>query len=72
MKSEMDLMKMDERQRQAWFRANRILFMTVGVVWLGMIGWELAHGETPLFLIVMVPLFAALRFVLYRSFLRSP
>ena len=71
MKSEMDLLKMDERQRLAWFRANRVLLLTVGGVWLGMIAWELAHDRTPIFLIVMVPLFALLRFGLYRFFLRT-
>ena len=65
MKSEMDLMRMDERQRLHWFRANRATLMVVGVVWLLMIAFELYEGRTPGFLIVMVPIFASIRFGFY-------
>jgi len=43
-KTEMDAMGMDERQRNAWLQANRLTLMLVGVTWLGMIAWELAAG----------------------------
>ena len=68
MKTEMEVMDMDERQRLCWFRANRATLMVVGVCWLGMIAWELAHQRTPLFLIAMVPLFAIVRFGFYRFY----
>jgi len=70
MKTEMDILNMDERQRLAWFRANRVILLTVGMVWLGMIAWEILHHRTPLFMIVMIPIIAAMRFGLYRYFLR--
>jgi hypothetical protein len=70
-KTEMDAMGMDERQRNAWLQANRLTLMLVGVTWLGMIAWELAHQRMPLFLILMVPVFAALRFGLYLVYARS-
>jgi hypothetical protein len=65
MKSEMDLMRMDERQRLHWLRANRATLMFVGVVWLLMIAFELSEGRTPGFLIVMVPIFGGVRFGFY-------
>jgi hypothetical protein len=65
MRNEMDLMNMDERQRLAWFMANRGTVIAVGAVWLGMIGWELTHGRVPTFLLIMVPVIAALRAGLY-------
>jgi hypothetical protein len=68
MRSEIDVLKMDERQRDAWLRANRLTLMAVGVTWIGMILWELAHDRVPVFLILMVPVFAGLRFGLYRHF----
>lgn len=70
MRTEMDLLNMDERQRLAWFMANRGTLVAVGAVWLGMIGWELVHNRMPTFLLVMVPVFALLRaglFALYSS-----
>jgi hypothetical protein len=71
MKTEMDVMKLDERQRSAWFQANRVTLMLVGITWLGMICWELYQQRTPVFLIVMVPVFALLRFGFYRYYSRS-
>jgi hypothetical protein len=68
MNNEMDVMRMDERQRLSWLRANRLTLMAVGVVWLGMIGWQLGHGVVPWFLIAMVPAFAAIRAVAYRRY----
>jgi hypothetical protein len=65
MKNEMELMNMDERQRLAWFMANRGTVIAVGAVWIGMIGWELTHGRVPTFLMIMVPVFALLRAGLY-------
>ena len=70
MKSEMVLMNMDERQRLAWFMANRGTLIGVGSVWIGMIAWELTHSRVPTFLLVMVPVFALFRlglFLLYSS-----
>jgi len=68
----MDIMQMDERQRLAWFMANRGTLLTVGAVWIGMIGWELTHGRMPSFLLIMVPVFALLRAVLYRWYCARP
>jgi len=68
MPSEMDALQMDERRRLAWLLANRATLMIVGLVWLGLIGWDLVHGRTPWFLIVMVPVFAGLRALLYRVY----
>jgi fatty acid desaturase len=72
MPNEMDVLRMDERQRDSWLRANPSTLMLVGLVWLGMIGWELTHHTTPWFLILMVPVFGILRFASYRSYQRLP
>lgn len=72
MGTEMDVMGMDERQRSAWLRANRVTLMLVGLTWLGMIAWEFAHARFPVFLIVMVPVFALVRALAYRYFQRTP
>ena len=69
MKSEMDVLSMDERQRLSWLRANRVTLMFVGLVWLGLIAWELSSGKTPWFLIAMVPVFGLFRFATYKYFL---
>ncbi len=68
MKSEMDAMKMDERKRLHWLRANRLTLIIVGIVWVGMIAWEFLHNETPYFLIGMVPVFALIRLVGYKLY----
>jgi len=34
-------------------------------------GWELLHQRTPVFMLVMVPVLAVLRLVLYRYYLRN-
>lgn len=68
MRSEMDALRMDERQRIAWLQANRVTLMLVGLTWLGMIVWELAHDRRPVFLTIMVPVFAAVRLALYKAF----
>ena len=70
MTTEMDLLHMDERQRTAWLQANRVTLWVVALVWLGMIGWELAEGRAPVFLMAMVPGFALVRFVAYRWYQR--
>lgn len=72
MTSEMDVMRMDERQRTAWFLANRATLMIVGIVWIGMIFWELAHRRVPYFMVAMVPVFALIRFAFYRRYVRVP
>ncbi len=64
MKTEMDILHMDEHQRLAWYLANRGTLVAVGTAWIGMIGWELVHGRLPAFLIIMVPVFALLRYAL--------
>ena len=71
MRTEMDLMHMDERQRLHWLRANRATLMVVGVVWLMMIAFELTEGRTPGFLIVMVPIFAGIRFGFFYYYARD-
>jgi len=69
MKTEMDMLRMDERQRMAWLFANRATLFLVGVVWIAMIAFELSRHHTPYFLIVMVPVFAAVRLISYRLYL---
>lgn len=58
---EMDLLRMDERQRLAWLMANRGTLITVGAAWIGLIVWELAHQRSPLLLVLVVPLVAMVR-----------
>ena len=70
MKTEMDVMAMDERQRSCWLAANRLTLLLVGLLWIGLIVWELAHDRLPLFLIVMVPVIALIRLAAYRFYLR--
>lgn len=72
MTTEMDIMAMDERQRSAWLKANRVTLMLVGLTWIGMIVWELAFGRFPAFLLTMVPVFALVRFLTYRHYQRTP
>ena len=71
MKTEMDALRMDERQRFAWLMANRGTLFAVGATWIGMIALELAQGRAPVFLIVMVPVFALVRFGLYFYYSRA-
>jgi hypothetical protein len=71
MTSEMDVLNMDERQRTSWLLANRVTLMVVGVIWLGMIAWDLAHARVPTFLIAMVPVIAVVRFVTYQYYQHS-
>ena len=65
MKSEMDVLGMDERQRLCWLYANRAMIFIIGAIWLGIIGYELAMGRMPLFMIVMVPVLALARLFIY-------
>lgn len=71
MRTEMDVMRLDERQRLNWLLANRATLMTVGVVWLLMIAFEFSEGRAPWFLVAMVPVFAGLRLGLYFYFARD-
>ena len=71
MKSEMDAMNLDERQRLCWLRANRVTLIVVGLVWLGMIAWEVTHERLPWFLIVMVVVFAVIRVTAYWIYSRE-
>ncbi|NIP42447.1 MAG: hypothetical protein GWO41_16420 [candidate division Zixibacteria bacterium] len=68
MKSEMDILSMDERQRVCWLLANRATLMIVGLVWLGMIVWKLIENRIPYFLIIMVPVFGLIRFAMYHVY----
>lgn len=70
MKSEMDAMRMDERQRLCWLYANRVMIFVIGIIWLGMIGYEMLQHRTPLFLIVMVPVLALVRLFIYLYYSR--
>jgi hypothetical protein len=72
MKSEMVLMNMDERQRLAWFMANRGTLIGVGSVWISMIAWDLTHGRMPTFLMAMVPVFALFRLGLFFFYCSKP
>ena len=71
MKTEMDALRMDERERWCWLLANRGTLILVGICWLGMIGYELSQDHTPWFLIAMVPFFAGTRFLLYLYYRRT-
>ena len=71
MPSEMDALHMDERQRHAWLMANRGTVFAVGATWIGMILWEFFQGRMPLFLILMVPVFALVRLGLYLYYSRA-
>lgn len=69
MKTEMDAMRMDERQRWYWLMANRVTLMIVGLVWIGMIVFEaLSDNRVPYFLILMVPVFALIRLLAYKMY----
>ncbi|MFC1475375.1 hypothetical protein ACFLQW_00050 [Candidatus Zixiibacteriota bacterium] len=70
MKTEMDMLKMDERQRLCWLLANRATLIIVGVLWLALIVRELMMNHRPYELIVAVPLIAAVRLVLYKYYAR--
>ena len=70
MKSEMDVLRMDERQRLCWLMANRVTLMIVGVIWIAMIAWEVMNHKVPYFLIAMVPVFALVRFITYLIYFR--
>jgi hypothetical protein len=71
MRSEMDVMRLDERQRLNWLLANRVTLMTVGVIWLLMMAFEFSEGRAPWFHIAMVPVFAGLRLGLYFYYARD-
>ena len=71
MRTEMDLLHMDERQRSHWLRSNRATLMVVGVVWLLIIAFELTEGRTPVYMIAMVPVFGGLRFGFYCYYARD-
>jgi len=69
MKTEMDAMNMDERQKLYWLKANRLTLILVGLVWIGMIvNHFLADEAIPYFLIIMVPVFALVRFAAYKFY----
>lgn len=70
MKSEMDLLRMDERQRLCWLMANRAVLFIVGVLWLLIIGWYLWHGHSPWVMIVLVPILAFVRLGFYQFYVR--
>jgi hypothetical protein len=67
----MDVLNMDERQKFAWLRANRITLICVGIVWIGIIAWEFLQERTPYFMIVMVPVFAIIRYIAYQKIVRA-
>ncbi len=72
MKTEMDAMRMDERQRACWYLANRATLMIVGLVWLSLIVYEVVHNNyVPTFMIIMVPIFALVRFTAYKYYIRK-
>jgi hypothetical protein len=62
---------MNEKQRFAWLRANRITMLVVGWVWIGMIVTRFITGDTPWFLIAMAPAFALTRFLAYFHYQRE-
>jgi len=71
MKTEMDAMKMDERQRLNWLKANRATLMIVGLVWIGMVVFEAINDRrVPYFLILMVPVFGLIRLLAHKMYAR--
>ncbi len=40
MKTEMDVLKIDERERMCWLAANRVTLILVGICRPAVIGWE--------------------------------
>jgi hypothetical protein len=65
MKSEMDILKMTERERLCWLKANRVTLLLVGITWISMIAQQLLEGALPLFLIIMIPVFGLFRALVY-------
>nr|MBN2277751.1 hypothetical protein [candidate division Zixibacteria bacterium] len=63
MNSEMDIMKMDERQRLGWMLANRAIIFVIFIVWVGLIVNEFVNNRVPYFLIIMIPVLALIRFL---------
>ncbi len=70
MKNEMEILGMTEKEEVCWLKANRITLMIVGAVWIGMIVQQFLTDRTPWFLIIMVPVFALIRFTMYRYYKR--
>jgi hypothetical protein len=71
MKNEMDVLRMDERQRICWLLANRTTLIAVGLVWIGMIIAQAWQGRVAYFMIAMVPVFGLFRLMLYRYYART-
>lgn len=71
MKDEMNAMKMDERQRLCWYKANRALIFFIFIIWVFMIASEFNNGRIPYFLLIMIPVFALARFVFYKIYARK-
>ena len=70
MKNEMDMLKMDERQRLCWLLANRATLIVVGILWLALIIRDLLNHQTPYELILAVPAIALVRLVFYKYYAR--
>jgi len=71
MKNEMEVLNMDERQKLYWLMANRVTLMIVGLVWIGMIIYKAVYYHIiPYFLIIMVPVFGLIRFIVYKYYAR--
>jgi len=70
MKNEMDLLRMDERQRLSWLLANRATLIVVGIVWIAVVLWEAAQSRVHWFLIWAVPAFGLIRYGFYRFYNR--
>jgi uncharacterized membrane protein YhfC len=70
MSTEMDTLHMDERQRLAWLMANRMTLILVGLIWIGLIVWEIVQGRFPIFLVTMIPVIALVRFFAFRYYQR--
>jgi len=70
MKSEMDYLRMDERQRLCWLMANRAIIFVIFIAWAGAIVDELLHGRIPYFMIIAIPVLALIRFLFYLYYSR--
>ncbi len=71
MKTEMDIMKMDERQKFGWLLANRATLMIAGIVWIASVAYEIIQNRMPYILIGLIPVFALARFLFYLYYTRK-
>jgi hypothetical protein len=65
MKTEMDVLKMDERQKLCWLMANRAIIFVIFIAWAGIIIRDFLQGRNPIVMIILIPVLALIRFLFY-------